>query len=156
MLNDRFFSAIKPFHRLLQMCGVQLSRHSGSKRKLLLLNLWSSFWLILNFQSQCHTLFRRTPFQDLFTGKSFVEWLNNVGFRLVSFICDIMSHNLLVYTIQKSINSVINFLEPTDFQLGRPNLSKIHRSSLLAVIWIAATVKIVNVYRIFFFRKCRL
>lgn len=143
MLRDRFHSAILPLHLLLKICGLQLSRPIGSKRKLIFLNLWSGFWLVLNFQSQCHTLIRRTPFQDLFTGKPFVEWLNHVGFRLVSFICNMVFHILLVFTIQSSFDSIINFLEPVDFQFGRPSLLRIRKSSILAVVWITTTVQII-------------
>jgi len=54
----QFLQAILYFDRVLKLCGVCICP-SGSKRKLALINLWSSVWLISNFQIQLFVFINR-------------------------------------------------------------------------------------------------
>lgn len=140
-----FLQASLLLNRILKISGVYICP-CGSKRKLMLINLWSSVWLLISFQVQLFVFINRVynlPFL-LFGAMSSLnlrEFLINMINYLASCILDALVHLLLTVTIRETVNLFLTVLEPIDAKLQSPVLRK----------YLSRRIRIISIVLILFY-----
>ena len=150
----QFLQAILFFNRVLKLCGVNICP-SGSKRNLVLINLWGSVWLISNFQTQLFVFINRVyyvQFLPLSAVSSFnlrETLINSINY-LASCIEDVLVHFLLLTSIRGTVDLLFTWLEPIHIKLQSPNsrhvlLRRIRIISLALIVLFVLAVNIFNI-----------
>lgn len=148
-IDTRFLSSIHPVDFILRATGVHLigpQTNSSGKCAAYRQWIWSFFWLLMNTQSGIFILIRRGVLNDLVELFSLAQLLNNVKLterlittlmRLTTFICETLTHWILVLTVSSTLSTFLKTLEQVDCELGRPCLSSIRQYSIGSIIFTA-------------------
>ena len=141
-LRNRFVRSTATLRRVLFVFGLDSA--SNSKRA----KIWSGLCYLLVFQANLYVLLDRS-YSHIHGFLNNVDHLIPLLDRSIRFLGISIVHMSLVLKLRRNLNLFFNLLEPVDYRLHRPVLSKIRPASIAGVIWILAMVKC----EIFFFYK---
>jgi len=160
-ISDRFLrEAARPLHFFVLAIGVPfmvtspvittaMSNDKWILTRQILFWLWSSFWLILNFQSGMYMFIHRVIMgafkallrMDQLTGSELTENFTLALFWSTSLLAETSTHFMLVLTIRSICTRFCLALEQIDQQLGQPTLTGVRNRSLAALAFIFSRVQ---------------
>ena len=152
-LHGRLSVSLGPFNTFLKIIGIYIDDPFSCSYKWTcwLINLWSLFWLLLNFLINLQTFIQDSNgrLENLLvksyelSASTLTEEFNLLFIRLSNLIFYVCIHFLVVTSIRSIFRDFIDALILLDNRLNRPDFPSIRKLSTYSVAWILFIVRII-------------